>query len=169
MGASGGIVMSFFGAVFATMSLAIQMHLTGRVLALPFVAFAAIALYAVRTLRLPGQGLVRSKHAGRVIILSTIGEGIGLVVVANLVLNLGNQNMLIPAVAFVVGLHFLPMARYIPFLPFYFTGFALILSALIGIVVSHPVGGALAGFAAAAILWASAIMAIHRDRRLRLP
>jgi hypothetical protein len=160
--------MSFFGAIFATMSLALQMHLTGTVLALPFVAFAAITLCAVQTLRLPGQGLVRSKQAGRIIMWSTIGEGIGLVVAANLVIHLGHQNMLIPTVAGVVGLHFIPMARFIPFVPFYVTSFALILSAVVGFLVSQPAGGALAGFAAAATLMASAVAAIQRDRRQRL-
>ena len=168
MGAVGAIVMGFFGAVFATMSLVLELHLRGALLVLPFLAFAAIAAFAVLILRLPGQGLSRSKHAGRVIMRSTIGEGIGLVVVANLVVNFGNQDMLIPAVAMVVGFHFLPMGWGIPFHSFYVIGFALILTALFGLLVVQPVGAELTGFAAAAVLMVASIVAIRRDRRMRL-
>lgn len=160
--------MGFFGAMFAMMSLMLELHLSGVVLGFPFLAFAAIAVFAMLTLRLPGQGVVRSKHAKRVILWSTLGEGLGLFVAANLIVNFGNQHMLIPAVAMVVGLHFIPMAWGIPFRPFYAIGFALIVSALGGLVITQPAGAALSGFAAAAVLIVSSLMAIQRDRQMRL-
>ena len=168
MGAMGALIMGFFGATFAEMSLILGLHLSGAVLSLPFLAFAAVAVFAVLTLRLPGQGVARSKHAKRVILWSTLGEGLGLFVAANLVVNFGNQNILIPTVAIVVGFHFIPMARGIPFPPFYTTGFALILPALVGLLVPQPAGGELSGFAAAAVLMVSSLVAVQRDRRLKL-
>ena len=168
MGAMGALIMGFFGATFAEMSLILGLHQSGAVLGLPFLAFAAIAVFALLTLRLPGPGVVRTKHAKRVILWSTLGEGLGLFVVANLVVNFGHQNMLIPTVAIVVGLHFIPMARGIPFSPFYATGFALIVPALVGLLVAQPAGAELSGFAAAAVLMVSSLVAVQRDRRLKL-
>ena len=45
---------------------------------------------------------------------SSIGEGVGLFVAAQTVISLGHREMLLPAMALVVGLHFLPMAYAIP-------------------------------------------------------
>lgn len=168
MGAGGAIIMSFFGAVFAAMTLALQLRWSGAVLAAPFLAFAAISIAAVLTLRLPGTGIPSSERSGRVILWSSIGEGIGLFVAANIAVNLGHRDLLLPAMALVVGLHFLPMAWGVPFRPFYILGVALLLSALAGCAVAQPLGGCIAGFAAAAALTLAAISAVRRDRRTRL-
>ena len=167
MGAWGGIIMSFFSCVFAAMTLALQMHWHGPMLGVPFVAFAMIAFAGVRVLRLPGVGVVRSERAGRVIMWSTIGEGIGLFVAANVVVNLGRSDLLLPAMALIVGLHFLPMGRAIPFKPFYVLGSVLLISAIAGLALTQPVGGTVAGFASAAALTVAAILAVDRDRRAR--
>ncbi len=164
MGASGAIIMSFFAAVFATMTLALPLHLGGVVLGLPWLVFAIVALACVHTLRLPGIGVVASERAGRVILWSSIGEGVGLFVAANLVENLGHPEMLLPAMALVVGLHFLPMAYGVPFVPFYVLGLALVAAGLVGLVLAHGAGGAIAGFSAALALLLAAVLAVRRDR-----
>ncbi len=69
--------------------------------------------------------------------------------------------------ALVVGLHFLPMAWAIPFRPFAVLGGALLLAAAFGFGLAQPLGGAVAGFAAALALTAAALLALHRDRRAK--
>jgi hypothetical protein len=86
-----------------------------------------------------------------------------LFVAANLVTNLGHREMLLPAMALVVGLHFLPMAYAIPFRPFYALGFALLAAAALGFGVGQPLGGTVSGFAGAAALWMAALLAVRRD------
>src|SRR4051812_40304652 len=78
MGAWGAIIMSFFGAFFASLTLYWQYDVKGPVLAVPFLVFAAIGLAAVQVLRLPGIGFVPSERAERAIMWSSIGEGLGL-------------------------------------------------------------------------------------------
>jgi hypothetical protein len=167
MGAWGAIIMGFFGAVFAAVTLAWQYHVAGLVLAAPFAAFAAIALAAAYVLRLPGTGVEPSERAGRVIMWSSIGEGVGLFVAANVVQNLHRPELLLPAMALVVGLHFLPIAAAAPFRPFYVLGGALILAAVAGVLVAPPLGGAIAGFAAGTALWVAALLAIRRDHGVK--
>lgn len=167
MGAWGAIIMGFFGSVFAALTLSLQYHVAGAALAVPFVAFAAIGLAAVYVLRLPGAGIAPSERAGRVIMWSSIGEGVGLFVAANLVMNLHRPELLLSAMALVVGLHFLPIAYAAPFRPFYVLGGALILAAIAGGVVAAPIGGAVAGLAAAGALWLAALLAVRRDYRAR--
>jgi hypothetical protein len=164
MGSWGAIIMGFFGALFASMTLGLQFGWTGAALGLPFFVFAVIALFAVATIRRPGEGIRPSPQQGRVIMWSSIGEGVGLFAVANLVINLGHHEWLLPAMALVVGLHFLPMAFAIPFRPFYVLGVALLVAAALGFTLPTPLNGELAGFSAAVALWIAASLAVRRDR-----
>ena len=163
MGGWGAIIMSFFGACFASLTLYWQYDSTGLVLALPFLGFAAVALAAVHVLRLPGTGIVPSQRAERAIMWSTIGEGVGLFLASNIVMNLHRPELLLPAMALVVGLHFLPIAYAAAFRPFYLLGAALILAAIVGIVIAPPTGGGVAGLMAALGLWTAAAIAVRRD------
>ncbi|MDB5692793.1 MAG: hypothetical protein JWO81_1856 [Alphaproteobacteria bacterium] len=167
MGAWGAIIMSFFGALFAALTLSFQLGWTGIALGLPFVMFAAIALAAIAVIRRPGEGVSPSKRAERVIMWSTIAEGVGLFVAANVVINLGHREMLLPAMALVVGLHFLPMAHAIPFRPFYILGAALLAASALGFGIDPPAGGRVSGFSGAVALWVAALLAVHRDMQAK--
>jgi hypothetical protein len=155
--------MSFFGAVFASLTLYWQWHLTGIVLALPFLGFALIGLAAGYVMRRPGKGIEPTPGEERAIMWSSIGEGIGLFLAANIVINLHRPDLLLPAMALVVGLHFLPIAYAAAFRPFYVLGAALVVAAFAGFLAGAPTGGAVAGFMAAGALWLAAGMAVRRD------
>lgn len=167
MGAWGAVIMGFFGAVFAASTLYWQLHLTGALLALPFVVFALIGMAAVYVIRQPGDGIIVSARAGRAIMWSSIGEGVGLFIAGNLAANLHRPDLVLPAMALVVGLHFLPIAYAVPFTPFYGLGAALIVAAVVGFGVSAPSGGEIAGGMAAFGLWLAAIFAVRRDLRTK--
>jgi hypothetical protein len=164
MGASGAIVMSFFGALFASMTLLFQLHWSGPARVLPFIGFAAIATAALLVMRLPGGGLARPAGAGRVMLWSSIGEGVGLFVVANLLTNTGHAALLLPAMALVVGLHFLPIAYGVPFPPLYTLAVTMIVAGVIGLLIVQPAGGAFAGFVAAGALAVASLAAVRRER-----
>jgi hypothetical protein len=167
MGAWGALIMSFFGAVFAALTMYWQWHVYGAALALPFFIFAAIALTAAYVIRLPGTGITPSEKAERTIMWSSIAEGVGLFLAVNIVINLHRPELLLPAMALVVGLHFLPIAVAVPFRPFFMLGAGLILSALAGFLVRAPTGGEIAGLMAAAGLWIAATAAVRRDWRAK--
>jgi hypothetical protein len=159
--------MGFFGAFFAAMTLYWQFDVTGWALAIPFIGFAAIALAAAHVIRQPGEGIAPSPKAARVIMWSSIGEGIGLFLASNIVINLQRPEWLMPAMALVVGAHFIPIARAVPFRPFLALGAALMLAGAVGFVVPSQAGGAASGFLAALGLWTAAILAVRRDRRFK--
>ena len=167
MGSWGAIIMSFFGAAFASMTLYWQFHIIGLALVIPFFGFAVIGLAAIRVLRRRGDGIAPSEKAERVIMWSSIGEGIGLFLAANIVINLHHAELLLPAMALVVGMHFVPMAFAAPFPPFYAVGLTLMLSAFLGFVVAAPLGGAISGFMATAGLWIASAIAVRRDGKFK--
>ncbi len=159
--------MGFFGAFFASMTLYWQFNVAGLVLAIPFVGFGIIVLAAVRVIRRPGNGIVPSERAERAIMWSSIGEGVGLFLASNIVMNLHHPELLLPAMALIVGLHFVPIAHAAPFPPFYVLGTALIVSGLFGFVAAAPLSGAVSGFASGAGLWVASALAIRRDARCK--
>lgn len=163
MGAWGAIIMSFFAGVFVSLTMHWQWHVSGLKLAIPFAFSAVMALAAAYTIRKPGVGLTPSKEGEKAIMWSSIGEGIGLFLAANIVINLHYPQFLLPSMAIVVGLHFLPIAYAEKFRPFYLLGLVLILSAILGFEIDAPYGGELAGIMAASSLWLASLMAIRRD------
>jgi len=167
MGSWGAIIMGFFGALFASLTLHWQWHVSGTALALPFAVFLLIGLAARHVLHLPGQGIVPSERAEKAIMWSSIGEGIGLFLASNIVINLHRPDLLLPAMALVVGLHFLPIAFAAAFRPFYGLGAALIVAAALGAMAPAPMGGKIAGICAALSLWIAALLALRRDWRAK--
>lgn len=167
MGAWGGIIMGFFGAVFAALTLSGPAGVAGPAVFAPFIVSAVIGLAAARALRLPGPGIAPSAAASRVIMWSSIAEGVGLFIAANLVTNLHHPEYLLPAMALVVGLHFLPMGWAAAFAPFYLLGGALVLASAAGFVLTSPLGAELSGGAAALSLWLAASLAVAREQNAR--
>ena len=94
---------------------------------------------------------------------SSIGEGIGLFLASNIFINLHRPDLLLPSMALVVGLHFLPIAFAAGFRPFYVLGTAVIVAATAGFIVGAPTGGEVAGLTAAGALWLASGIAVRRD------
>lgn len=163
MGAWGALIMSFFGAVFASLTIYWQWHVSGAPLALPFLAFVLIGATAGYVIRIPGEGIRPSPKEEHAIMWSSIGEGVGLFLVANLVINLHRPDLLLPSMALVVGLHFLPIALAAGFRPYFVLGTALIGASIMGFLVEAPTGGELTGFMAAGALWVASGIAVRRD------
>lgn len=163
MGAWGALIMSFFGAVFASLTLYWHLNFSGIALAFPFLSSLLIGLAAMYVIRLPGDGIKPTPKEERAIMWSSIGEGIGLFLASNIVINLHRPDFLLPSMALVVGLHFLPIAFAAGFYPFYVLGAALIVAATVGFVMGAPMGGEVSGLMAAGAVWLASGIAIRRD------
>lgn len=163
MGTTGALIMGFFGAVFAAMALAWPLGLPIATAAAPLLVFALILIAALAVARGPGATSGLSPHAARVVMWSSIAEGIGIFVGINIVINLGHRDWTLPVIALMVGLHFLPIARATTSRAFARLAIALLVAAVAGFTLPQPAGAALAGLAAAASLWIAAILAIARE------
>lgn len=163
MGANGAIVMSFFGALFAALTLLMQLQETGIAIALPFIAFVLIVAAALIVMRLPGT-FTKPDGSGRVIMWSSVGEGAALFIVNELLINFGRSDLIIPAMALIVGLHFIPIAYWAPFRPLYVLATIMVIAGLAGLLAAQPVGGTIAGFTAAGALTIASITAVLRER-----
>ena len=164
MGSTGAIIMSFFGCVFYLMGLGPTIGWRSALLLVPIAIFVFIVT-RVAALSRRGAAQLRTSRASKAIVWSSIGEGLGILIAVNVLANLGREDLILPAIAAVVGLHFLPIAYAIPFRAFYVTAAALLIAATIGIVLRQPAGTEVTGLLAAAILWITSFAALRREAR----
>jgi len=161
----GAVIMSFFGCVFAALTMYWEWHVEGVALLLPFLIFVIVGLLAAFIIRLPGDRNVLSEKAEQTIMWSSIAEGVGLLIASTIIANLHRPEWQLPVMALVVGLHFIPIAFAASYLPFYALGSSLIVSAVVGFIAAAPTGGQIAGIVAATSLWIAAFLGLARDWR----
>lgn len=131
--------------------------------AAPAIAISAAILLWTRDASDGREDADRS-HVGRLVAIWSSVEGVAIFVAANILVNLHMAERLLPTMAIIVGLHFLPLARGIPARIYYGSGAALILVGAAGWLL--PAGDAplITGLLAAATLWVSALASAKRGR-----
>jgi uncharacterized membrane protein len=72
--------------------------------------------------------------------IASAAEGVAIFVTAMVLLNLGRRDLVVPAVAIIVGLHFLPLALWLPAPIFYIPAALLVAIGMAGTVV-HDLRG----------------------------
>jgi hypothetical protein len=148
----GIVVLCVFAAIWGAAGVLVG-HMPGAWTALPIVVSAAVLAFALRS---PGSRVKPGPHVGRLVGIWSGVEGAVMFVAANVLIQTGHREALMPAFAIIVGLHFLPLARGIPMRLYYRTGAALIAVGLVALLA--PVNVPLwIGISAAIILWVSAI------------
>jgi len=168
MGPWGAVIMGFFGSVFFAVASVIAAGWKTAYLAIPVLVFAAIATVSWRLIRHAPPGAYEpDARTGKIIARSTMAEGIGIPVVATAFGITGHPGLILPGIAAVVGLHFLPMGHGIPFRPFAVIAWALLLAAAAGFLLQPPDGAVFAGLAASLALWAASAFALTRKPALR--
>lgn len=154
-------ILTAFAVVWSTIAI-IGSHLSPAWLA-PVVAVAAATLWAARSAPDVVDPAERRRR-GRLIGLWTAAEGTAAFVVANVLGNIGRMDAFVPALAAIVGLHFLPLARGLPIRAYYATGVALVLIGAAGLAVPPALRPGVVGFGAALILWTTALALIAAAR-----
>ena len=156
--AAGIWVLSFFATLWA----AIGVATAGFPQWSYIVPLAISAVIATICLRLVAGADMRSvqegRRIGRLVVIWSAVEGIAIFVAVNVLDNLGLARFDLPAIAVIVGLHFIPLARGLPARLYYGTGAALVVLGLAATLLPIPDIAPTAGFGAAIILWASCML-----------
>lgn len=104
-----------------------------------------------------------SKRRDRLVGIASAAEGVAIFVVANALVNIGRRDEIAPALALIVGLHFLPLARWLPARPYYVTAATLLALGLAGFLIPSPGWRlALVSAGAASTLWITSLVAAWR-------
>jgi hypothetical protein len=163
-----------FLAAFGAVWLLLWVH---RAVAFRVAGFAAVLLVAAGLLALAYRryreyrGILRAeadsparRKAGRVFNIVNALQWIAILVVGNVLANLGLSAWILPAAAFIIGLHFAPLGRVFDNPTHYVTGSALMLLAVgCSLVLAKQEASTVVCAGAGLILWASAAWALRRQ------
>lgn len=94
-------------------------------------------------------------------------EGVAIFAAVTVLVNLGRRDLIAPAVAIIVGVHFLPLARWFPAPIYYLTAALLVAVGMAGAGVQNlPARVLTVGIGAAAVLWLSCgVVLLHAHQR----
>lgn len=157
-------ILSLWAAVWAVWSL-----YAGRAAlwAYPGAVIVALAPLLLMAPRLSPKGTQeQARRIGRVVGLATLFETVAIVVGIQWAAVAGRPDLVVCVVVAAVGIHFLPLARWMPVPRYYLTGLALLAAACAGLVLPGEARVVFVAGAASAILWATAVSLVVS---LRLP
>ena len=99
-----------------------------------------------------------SKKVGRIIMWSSIGEGIAIFAATQILTSIGMTDRFMAGIALAVGGHFVPIGIGLKSRPYLFLATVLLTLGLLGFLIASPRSAALAvGYASAAALWIMAL------------
>lgn len=107
------------------------------------------------------------KRRGRIVGIASAVEGVAIFAAVTVLVNLGRRDLIAPAVAIIVGVHFLPLARWFPAPIYYLTAALLVAVGMAGAGVQDlPARVLTVGIGAAAVLWLSCgVVLLHAHQR----
>jgi len=154
----GVVVLNFFALAWSWLAIT-GANLSPAWMAVPLAVTVALLLWARMPRHAPDPSIDRS-HVGRLVGIWSAVEGVAMFVVANILINIGLRDAIAPAMAIVVGLHFVPLARGFP-VPLYYGAAAVMVA--IGIVALLLPGSErlmFTGAACAVALWATCALLV---------
>ena len=170
--AQGVMVMTSFSLIWAVVA-ASAAPSTVAVIALVVLAVAVTAAVAVTGLRLAARSAARgttrrvAASSRRVFGLVNAGQTVLILIAVFGLVKAGRPALIPAAVCFVVGLHFLPLARVFDVAVYWLTGGLLIAVAVVGAVVfaydaDNALARAVVGLPAAVALWITSLLVARR-------
>lgn len=160
MGPWGAIIFAVFATAFCMAGIAPTVGPTSPLLLLPIILAAPIVIRAIqRIVRPDPPGGIQT---GRVIMWSTLAEAMAILLVVNIFRNIGLADVVLPGIAAVVSLHFIPIGLAANLRRFQILTIAMMAAAVAGFAIRGTAGTAVTGLGAAFTLWAAAIFALQR-------
>ena len=160
MGPWGALIFAIFATAFFMAGLAPTVGPTSPILLLGFVLAAPIVVRAIQRVARPDPpgGI----DTGRVIMWSTVAEAVAILLVVNVFRNVGLEDVILPGIAAVVAIHFLPLGHASGLRRFYALAVALAAASFAGFVLRGTAGTLVTGLGAALGLWLGGIFALKR-------
>lgn len=154
------VVLTVFAAAWAWAALRVSGDALGLILLPIAISLALLACGWRGSRAFPSRG----PRAGKVISLWSAIEVAAILVTANVLQYLHRGDLMFPAAAIIVGLHFFPLARGIPVRLYHATGAGFVLAGLIGLLLPAAERPMAVGMSAALVLWATALVVVLRTR-----
>jgi hypothetical protein len=162
---TGVIIMSIFAAGWWILGSRATGHVSIPFLTIPIVVSTLLILYALRYSPRTERSATEGKRIGGLIGVASGFEGFGIFLAVNILNNTGHAQFLAPVVAIVVGLHFFPIAYWLPMPRYYLSAVSLCLLGIAGFWIGNEEARILfISLGAASILWLTCLSSVHFSR-----
>jgi len=157
------MVMSVFGGLWIVFAIFSQ-RAPIPILCLVPIAIAALLVRRAIVVAKTRAPLAPRDHerVNKIVMYASAFEGVAIFVGINVLNNLGIANQFLPLLAVIVGLHFLPVGRYLPDWRYYPLAAALVAIGISGAMIPSPdLRAAFVGVSSALVLWTASIIALR--------
>jgi 1-acyl-sn-glycerol-3-phosphate acyltransferase len=134
----------------------------------PIISVLMIFIARRRLRGVPARSPQAAKRAGRIVGWAVGGEALAMTVVGNLLAINHQTAFVLPAMAIIVGLHFLPLAVLLKVRVYYATALLLILVGLAGLFLQAPLRNLVTGLSSAGLLWLTCVAWLSTETRRRV-
>ena len=157
------IIFSVFGGLWVVFAILSQRSPAPILCVIPIGIAALLVVWSVSVARtraeLPAD---ESRRRNKIIMYASAFEGAAFFVGGNVLSNMGIADQYLPLLALIVGLHFLPFARYLPDRRYYLIALILMGIGIAGALVPSPdVRAWFVGLSCAVVLWTTSIIALR--------
>jgi hypothetical protein len=129
---------------------------------IPLVVTGLIVIAALRGRdRLEQVSPEEDARRGRVVGIASGGEGVAILVAVNVLAYAGRSDYAAPVIAIIVGLHFVPLAKWLPARLYYGTCALLVVLGICGFLIRRPdLRLLIVSIGAACILWITCVIVV---------
>jgi hypothetical protein len=163
------IIMGVFAAIWWLVGVRASGYASPLTYGIPLLVTSLIAVAALRGRNRFDQ-VSPEEHArrGRLVGIASGVEGLAILLAVNVLANLGLSDYAAPVIAIIVGLHFVPLAQWLPAHLYYGTGALLIVLGVCGFAIRPPDQRLLiVSVGAACVLWLTCVIVLGRARIMR--
>jgi hypothetical protein len=161
---TGAVIMGVFGAVWWVIGIRGSGNTSALMYGIPILITAVIMVAASRIRSGAATSREEDARRGRLVGIASGIEGLLILVAINVLLNIRKLELAAPVGAIIVGLHFLPLARWLPARLYYATSALLVALGLAGFVIANVDRRFLVvGIGSACVLWLTCLVVLRHD------
>ena len=127
---------------------------------------ALVPLLLMMRRRFDPRSAAEARRIGRLVGLASFAEVVAIVGGVQILAREHRTDLIVCLIAAVVGLHFLPLARWMPMPRYYLSGLALLAIGCVGLAIPTDERTLIVAGAASAILWLTAVSLVLERPRL---
>ncbi len=168
---TGAIIMGVFAAIWWLVGVRASGYASPLTYGIPILVTGLIVIAALRLRgrhRFEQASPEEEARRGRLVGIASGGEGLAIFVAMIVLGNLGLSDYAAPVIAIIVGLHFVPLARWLPAHLYYGTSALLIVLGVCGFALRAPDRRLLiVSVGAACVLWLTCVLVLGRAPIMR--